>query len=132
MAEGKKHFPWYWKNLACFFSFSWKQIDRELKTKLNAKKLYETDLVKHLEIQIDNNLTWKQKINHVAIKPNKDNAMLSKLRHVLDVKTRLRPALLFGHKALVQLKDVISYGKSPQNYVLSKSKFSFIGRLQNS
>ena len=31
--------------------------------------------------------TWKQQINHVALKLNKANPMLSKLRHVLDIKT---------------------------------------------
>ena len=46
-----------------------------------------TDSVKYLGIQIDERLTWKQQINHVALKLNKANAMLSKLRHVLDVKT---------------------------------------------
>ena len=51
------------------------------------KRLYETDSVKYLGIQIDKGLTWKQQINHVALKLNKANAMLSKLRHVLDIKT---------------------------------------------
>ena len=61
-----------------------KQLDCGLKIKLNGKKLYETDSVKYLGIQIDKRLTWKQQINHVALK---SNAMLSKLRHVLDIKT---------------------------------------------
>ena len=37
--------------------------------------------------EIDKRLTWKQQITHVALKLNKTNAMLSKLRHVLDIKT---------------------------------------------
>ena len=48
--------------------------------------LYETDSVKCLGIQIDKKLIWTQQINHVALKLNKANAMLSKLRHVLDKK----------------------------------------------
>ena len=63
-----------------------KQLDCDLKTKLNGKRLYETDSVKYLGIQIDKRLTWKQQINHVALKLNKTNAMLSKLRHVLDIR----------------------------------------------
>ena len=51
------------------------------------KRLYETDLIKYLGIQIDKRLTWMQQINHVALKLNKATAMLSKLRHVLDIKT---------------------------------------------
>ena len=38
-------------------------------------------------IQIDKSVTWKQQINHVAPGLNKGIAMLSKLRHVLDIKT---------------------------------------------
>ena len=69
------------------FTSSKKQLDCDLKIKLNGKRLYETDSVKYLGIQIDKRLTWKQHINHVTIKLNKANAMLSKLRHVLDIKT---------------------------------------------
>ena len=69
------------------FTSSKKQLDCDLKIKLNGKRLYETDSVKYLGIQIDKRLTWKQHINHVALKLNKANAMLSKLRHVLDIKT---------------------------------------------
>ena len=64
-----------------------KQFDCDLKIKLNGKKLYETDSVKYLGIYIDKRLTWKQQINHVAFKVNKANAVLSKLKHVLNIKT---------------------------------------------
>ena len=69
------------------FTSSKKQLDHDLKIKLNGKRLYETDSVKYLGIQSDKRLTWKQHINHVALKLNKANSMLSKLRHVLDIKT---------------------------------------------
>ena len=70
------------------FTSSKKQLDCDLKIKLNRKRLYETDSVKYLGIQIDKRLTWKQQINHVALKLNKANTILSKLRrHVLDIKT---------------------------------------------
>ena len=68
------------------FTSSKKQLDCDLKIKPNGEKLYETDSVKYLGIQIDKRLTWKQHINHMALKLNKTNAM-SKLRYVLDVKT---------------------------------------------
>ena len=63
-----------------FTSFK-KQIDYNLKNKLSGKRLYETDSVKYLGIQIEKRLTWNQQINHVALKRN----MLSKLR--LHIKT---------------------------------------------
>ena len=69
------------------FTSSKKQLDCDLKIKLNGKRLYETDSVRYLGIQIDKRLTWKRQINHVALKLNKANAMLSKLRHTLDSKT---------------------------------------------
>ena len=69
------------------FTSSKKQLDCDLKFKLNRERLYETDSVKYLGIQIDKRLSWKQQINHVAVKLNKANAMLSKLRHALDIKT---------------------------------------------
>ena len=64
------------------FTSSRKQLDCDLKIKLNGKRLYETDSVKYLGIQIDKRLTWKQYVNHVALKLNKANAMLSKLRRI--------------------------------------------------
>ena len=69
------------------FTSSKKQLDCDLKIKLNGKRLYETDLVKYLGIQVDKILTSNQQINLVALKLNKANAMLLKLRHVLDIKT---------------------------------------------
>ena len=69
------------------FTSSKKQLDCDLKIKLNGKRLYETDSVKYLGIQIGKRLTWRQHINHVALKLNKANAMFSKLRHVSDIKT---------------------------------------------
>ena len=65
------------------FTSSKKQLDCDLKIKLNGKSLYKLDSVRYLGIQIGKRLTWKHQINHVAFKLNKANAMLSKLRHVL-------------------------------------------------
>ena len=65
-----------------------KQLDSELKIKLNGKKLDETGSAKFWGIPADKNLTWKQQVNHMATKLNKTNAMLSKLRYFLESKTR--------------------------------------------
>ena len=58
-----------------------KQVDFNLKIKLNGKQFYEVYSFKYLGTQIDKRLRWKQQINHMALKLNKTNAMLSKLRH---------------------------------------------------
>ena len=68
------------------FISSKKQLDCDLKMKLNGKRLYKKDSVKYLGIQIDKRLTWKKELNHMALKLKSANAMLSKLRHVLDKK----------------------------------------------
>ena len=64
-----------------------KQLGCHSKIKLNGKRLYETDSVKYLGIQIHKRLTWKQYIYHEGLKLNKTNTTLSKLRNVLDIKT---------------------------------------------
>ena len=101
------------------FSSSKKQLDCDLKIKPNGKRFYETDSVKYLG---DKKLTWKQQINRVALTLNKAIAILSKLRHVLDIKA-LRSVyyaifespftlcFTFGHKILIQLKGFIYYRK---------------------
>ena len=42
--------------------------------------------MKYLGIKIDENLNWKLQIYDVAIKLNRENAVLSKLRYILDRK----------------------------------------------
>ena len=53
-----------------------KQPDRKLKIKLNGKKLYKTDSVTYLGIDLDKYLTWKHQINNVTIKLNEANAVI--------------------------------------------------------
>ena len=48
--------------------------------KLNGKKLLQTNSVKYLGIKIDKLLNWREHTNEVAIKLNRANAMLYKVR----------------------------------------------------
>ena len=57
-----------------------KYLDCQLKLKLNGKRLYQTSLVKYLGIKIDHYLNWQDHVNNIAIKLNKANAMLYKVR----------------------------------------------------
>ena len=57
-----------------------KELDNELKIKLNGKKLYPTSSVKYLGVKIDSNLNWKEHMNSIAVKLNRANAVLSKLK----------------------------------------------------
>ena len=61
-----------------------KKLDYDLKFKLNGKRLYPTNSVKYLGIKIDDKLNWKEHINDIAIKLNRANAMLYKIRDFVN------------------------------------------------
>ena len=67
---------------AVLLKSSRKLTDDPLKLKLNGKGVYPTNSVKHLGVNIDKNLNWKQQICDTAVKLNKANGILSKLRHL--------------------------------------------------
>ena len=71
------------KTEVVLFKSSRKLTDVPLKLKLNGKRLYPTNSVKYLGINIDENLTWKQQISDKA----QANGILSKLKHFIDRKT---------------------------------------------
>ena len=75
------------KTEVVLFKLSRKPTDDPLKLKLNGKRLYPTNSVKYLGIDIDDNLNWKQQISDIVIKLNKANSILSKLRHFINRKT---------------------------------------------
>ena len=64
-----------------------KKLDSDLKLVLNGKKLYPSSSVKYLGIRIDSNLNWKDHSNLIAIKLNKANSILSKLRYYVNSQT---------------------------------------------
>ena len=53
------------------FTSAKKQLDCNLKIKLNEKRLYELGSAKYLEIQIGKSLTWEQKIDFVVVELNR-------------------------------------------------------------
>ena len=67
-----------------FFKPRKKQSDFDLNIKLARKSLYPTSSVKYLGIKIDSNLNWKDHQNSIAIKLNKANAILSKLKNFVN------------------------------------------------
>ena len=69
------------------FKSSRKFTDILFKLKRYGKSLYPTNSVKYLGIKTDENLNWKQQTSDIDIKLNKENAILSKLRHFVDRKT---------------------------------------------
>ena len=63
-----------------------KEMGFDLKLKLNGKRLYPTTSVKYLGIKTDENLTWTDHIKDTAIKLNRANAMLFKVREFANIK----------------------------------------------
>ena len=69
------------------FKSTKKPINRQLKPKLNGKRFYQTSSVKYHGIKIDKYLNWQDHINNIAIKLNKRNAMLYKVRQFINKRT---------------------------------------------
>ena len=63
-----------------------KKLNFDFKLKLNGKRLYLTESVKYLRNKIDENLTRNDHINDNAIKPNRANAVLFKVREFVNIK----------------------------------------------
>ena len=85
--DANKLFLNFGKTEVVLFKSLTKKTDSDLNLKLNGKRPYPTDSVKHLGIMIDKNLKWHHQTNNVAAKLNRANAMLSKIRHFVNFNT---------------------------------------------
>ena len=56
------------------------------KEKLNGERLYQTNYVKYFRGLVDTKITKKNQINNIAVKVNKENAMLSKKKKKINEK----------------------------------------------
>ena len=61
-----------------------KEINYDLKIKINGKRLWPSNHVKYLGITIDCHLNWNQQINLLASKLSRAIGMLSKIRHYVQ------------------------------------------------
>ena len=69
------------------FKHQRKKIDSEVKIKVSRKWLCPTDSIKYLGITIDENWNWKHHVSDTAIKLNRTNALLFKIRNFVNVNT---------------------------------------------
>ena len=67
------------------FKHQRKKLGTEIKIKLNRKRLYPSQSVRYLGIKIDQNLNWKDHINDIAVKLNRVNALLFKIRNFVNI-----------------------------------------------
>ena len=58
----------------------------EIKIKLSGKRLYPSNSVKYLGIKIDRFLHWHDQVNSIAVKLNRANALLLKIRNYVNTK----------------------------------------------
>ena len=63
-----------------------KKVEGDLKIKLCGKRLYATESVKYLSVEIDTNLNWQHHINYFSPKLNRANAFLFKIRKYVSPK----------------------------------------------
>ena len=61
-----------------------KQFDDEIKLKLSRKILFPTDIVKYLGVKINGNPLWKSHIVYLSVKLNRANALLVKIRNLVN------------------------------------------------
>ena len=59
----------------------------EIKIKLSGKRLYPSNSVKYLGIKIDRFLHWHDQVNSIAVKLNRANALLLKIRNYVNTET---------------------------------------------
>ena len=64
-----------------------KVLLNEIKIKLSGKRLYPATSVKYIGIKIDRFLHWHDQVNSIAVKLNRANALLLKIRNSVNTKT---------------------------------------------
>ena len=70
-----------------FFKSPRKVLSNEIKIKLTGKRLYPSNSVKYLGVRIDKFLHWHDQVNNIAVKLNRANALLLKIRNYVNMKT---------------------------------------------
>ena len=59
----------------------------EIKIKLSGKRLYASNSVKYLGVKNNRFLHWHDQVNRIAVKLNRANALLLKIRNYMNTKT---------------------------------------------
>ena len=63
------------------FKYQREKLDSLIKLKHNRKRLYLSESFKYFDIKTDENLNWKQQIHDIAIKLNRANALLCRIKN---------------------------------------------------
>ena len=63
-----------------------KKFNGTVKIKLSGKRIYPTASVKYLGVKIDQHFTWQHHINDLSVNLSRANALLFKIRKIVDDK----------------------------------------------
>ena len=76
-----------------------KVLSDEIKTKFTEQRIYSSNPVKYLGVRIDKFLHWLDQMNDNAVKLNRANALLLKIRNYFKMKTltNIYFAILVSH-----------------------------------
>ena len=100
-----------------------KQINYNLKIKINGKKLMPSKFVKYLGIHIDPHLNWSHQVDSLSIKLSRAAGMLAKIRHYVS-KATLRN-IYFGI-----FSSILTYGSQVWGQ-FSNKHICRLQRIQN-
>ena len=64
-----------------------KVLSDEIKIKLTGKRLYPSNSIKYLGVRVDKFLHWHDQVNNIAVRVNRANALLLKIRNYVNMKT---------------------------------------------
>jgi hypothetical protein len=92
-----------------------KQLNYDLKVKIDGRRLYPSDFVKYLGVLIDPHLSWIYHTDFIAPKLTRALGMLTKIRHFVDTNT-LR-SVYFGIFASIMLYAVQVWGQITSKHV---------------
>ena len=105
MAENQHAVYKFYLNRANYLPFKLKEVDYNLKFKLDRKHLIPASTVKYLGVLLDDHLLCSKQISHVTTKLNQAIGILSKLRNNTSLKT-----LNMTYHSLFPCMD-LSYGR---------------------
>ena len=71
------------------FKSSRKAFLDEIKIKLSWKRFYPSNSIKYLRVKIDRFLHWHDQVNSIAVKLNRANILLIKIRNYANMKTNI-------------------------------------------
>ena len=92
-----------------------KQLNYDLKVKIEGKKLYPSEFVKYLGVLIDCHLRWNYHIDFIAPKLSRALGMLTKVRNFVDSKT-LR-SVYFGIFSSIMFYGALVWGQLLNKHV---------------